>query len=133
MSKRLMMHACTASALLAISTAALAQNTVTGTTADPGLNTTTTDPLGTNTADPLTTNTAPGDPLATDPMTTGTTTVPVVVDPVGMAPTQQEDDDAFPWGLLGLLGLAGLFGLKRRDRDDVYADRTDTRGTSNRL
>ena len=30
-----------------------------------------------------------------------------------------EDDDGFPWGLLGLFGLAGLLGLKRRDHVDV--------------
>ena len=29
------------------------------------------------------------------------------------APAEQEDE--FPWGLLGLLGLAGLLGAKRRD------------------
>jgi MYXO-CTERM domain-containing protein len=39
---------------------------------------------------------------ATDDATV-TTTAPV------------ENDDEFPWGLLGLLGLAGLAGLKRRD------------------
>ena len=32
---------------------------------------------------------------------------------------QREDDDDFPWGLLGLLGLTGLLGLKRRDDDRV--------------
>jgi MYXO-CTERM domain-containing protein len=33
---------------------------------------------------------------------------------------QQEDDDGFPWGLLGLLGLAGLIPRKRHDhRVDV--------------
>ena len=37
---------------------------------------------------------------------------------------QQEDDDDFPWGLLGLLGLAGLLGLKRRDDDRI--NRTGT-------
>lgn len=26
-----------------------------------------------------------------------------------------QDDNDFPWGLLGLLGLAGLAGLTRRD------------------
>jgi MYXO-CTERM domain-containing protein len=36
-------------------------------------------------------------------------------------PVQQENDDEFPWGLLGLLGLAGLAGLKRRD-DRVHVD-----------
>ena len=36
---------------------------------------------------------------------------------------QQEDDDGFPWGLLGLLGLAGLIPRKRRDDRDTV-DRT---------
>lgn len=36
----------------------------------------------------------------TDPM--ATTAVPV-----------EEDDNEFPWGLLGLIGLAGLLGRKR--------------------
>jgi hypothetical protein len=40
------------------------------------------------------------------------------------ATQQEEDDDDFPWGLLGLLGLAGLMGMKRKD------DRNDDRGTS---
>ena len=31
--------------------------------------------------------------------------------------TTQQQEDEFPWGLLGLLGLAGLIGLKRNDRD----------------
>jgi hypothetical protein len=34
---------------------------------------------------------------------------------------QQEDDNDFPWGLLGLLGLAGLLGRKRHDRD-IHVD-----------
>jgi MYXO-CTERM domain-containing protein len=39
-------------------------------------------------------------------------------------PQPQEDDD-FPWGLLGLLGLAGLIPRKRRD--DIHVDnRTGT-------
>ena len=44
-------------------------------------------------------------------------------------PVEQDDDDDFPWGLLGLLGLAGLLGLKRRDdARDVHVDaRRDTR------
>ena len=33
----------------------------------------------------------------------------------------REDDDDFPWGLLGLLGLAGLLGLKKRERD-IHVD-----------
>jgi MYXO-CTERM domain-containing protein len=35
--------------------------------------------------------------------------------------TRAQDDDDFPWGLLGLLGLAGLAGLKRRERD-IHVD-----------
>ena len=34
----------------------------------------------------------------------------------------REDDDDFPWGLLGLLGLAGLLGLKRRNDRDIHVD-----------
>lgn len=34
--------------------------------------------------------------------------------------TEEEDDD-FPWGLLGLLGLAGLAGLKKRE-SDIHVD-----------
>ena len=34
---------------------------------------------------------------------------------------EREDDDGFPWGLLGLLGLAGLLGLKRKERD-IHVD-----------
>ena len=40
------------------------------------------------------------------------------VDPTMMA-APVEDDNDFPWGLLGLLGLAGLLGRKRDDRDTV--------------
>lgn len=29
--------------------------------------------------------------------------------------TQEDDDNDFPWGLLGLAGLAGLAGLRRRE------------------
>ncbi len=36
----------------------------------------------------------------------------------------EDDDDGFPWGLLGLLGLAGLLGLRKRDDD---RDRAATR------
>ncbi len=38
-----------------------------------------------------------------------------------------DDDNDFPWGLLGLLGLAGLLGLKRNDRDIHVDARRDTR------
>ena len=32
---------------------------------------------------------------------------------------QQEEDDRFPWGLLGLLGLAGLLPRKKHHHVDV--------------
>jgi len=32
---------------------------------------------------------------------------------------QPQEDDGFPWGLLGLLGLLGLIPRKRHDRVDV--------------
>ena len=50
-------------------------------------------------------------------------------DPAMTEPAPAEDDDDFPWGLLGLLGLAGLMGRKRRD-DDVH--RTTGTGNNNR-
>ena len=34
-----------------------------------------------------------------------------------------DDNEDFPWGLLGLLGLAGLLGRKRDN--DVRTNRTD--------
>lgn len=37
------------------------------------------------------------------------------VDPATTTAVPAENEDEFPWGLLGLLGLAGLAGLKRRD------------------
>lgn len=40
---------------------------------------------------------------------------------------EREDDNDFPWGLLGLIGLAGLLGRKRDDH--VHVDRRDTTGT----
>lgn len=54
---------------------------------------------------------------------------PPPADPT-VTPYPQEDDDEFPWGLLGLLGLAGLLGLRRRDQH-VHVDRTTT-GTGTR-
>ncbi len=30
-------------------------------------------------------------------------------------PAHENNDDGFPWGLLGLLGLGGLAGLRRND------------------
>jgi hypothetical protein len=37
------------------------------------------------------------------------------------ASTEREDDNDFPWGLLGLLGLAGLLGAKKRE-SDIHVD-----------
>lgn len=119
MTKHFMLQACGASALLAMSSAVMAQNDTGGTMEDPVLNTTTTDPMATNTTDPYAANTMATDPLATDPLATDPlATDPLATDPMTMNTTEQEDDDDFPWGLLGLLGLAGLLGLKRRDRDE---------------
>jgi MYXO-CTERM domain-containing protein len=42
------------------------------------------------------------------------------------AAPEREDDDEFPWGLLGLLGLAGLAGLKRKERD-IHVDARNNR------
>lgn len=39
-----------------------------------------------------------------------------------------EEDDGFPWGLLGLLGLAGLLGRKREDRRSVRAESANRAG-----
>lgn len=59
--------------------------------------------------------------LATTPVAAAAQSTVNTTDPVY---TEREDDDEFPWGLLGLLGLAGLLGLKRRDDDRV--NRTGT-------
>ena len=34
---------------------------------------------------------------------------------------REEEDNDFPWGLLGLLGLAGLLGRKKQDAD-IHVD-----------
>ena len=107
-------------ALAVTPVAALAQNTVENDMAnmtmdnESTVNTTTIDPM---LNDPLAEPGMAVDPLATD-------TMPMTTDMMdnGMA---DNDDDGFPWGLLGLLGLAGLLGMKRRD-DDVRVDRVDT-------
>jgi hypothetical protein len=65
-------------------------------------------------ADPLATNTA--DPLAT------TTTDPMMADNTMAVPVQEEEDNDFPWGLLGLLGLAGLIPRKRKEGGDISVD-----------
>jgi hypothetical protein len=57
---------------------------------------------------------SPAAALAQNDATVGTT------DTTYAAPVQDDDDD-FPWGLLGLLGLAGLLGLKKKERD-IHVD-----------
>lgn len=67
--------------------------------------------------------------IATDATAAGGTTIAnsTVNDPdlrinkTRGTPVRREDDDDFPWGLLGLLGLAGLLGLKKND-PDVHVD-----------
>ena len=44
------------------------------------------------------------------------------VDPALAVPADN-DDDSFPWGLLGLLGLAGLIPRKRNTDNDNRNDR----------
>ena len=44
-------------------------------------------------------------------------------DSLDVTTDNRDDDNDFPWGLLGLLGLAGLLGRKRND--DVHVSRTD--------
>ena len=54
-----------------------------------------------------------------------TTTDPFVNEPAPV-PVREEEDNDFPWGLLGLLGLAGLLGRKKND--DIHVDaRSDRR------
>ena len=144
MSRNHLAQACAAAALLCVSPAALAQNTTGNTTAgatDPALGTTTADPLATNTTagttgtTGTTTGTDPGGTTTVDPMATTTTdpamttTDPMMNDPMmGNTTEPQDEDNDFPWGLLGLLGLAGLLGMKRKDDGDVHVDaRRDTR------
>jgi MYXO-CTERM domain-containing protein len=55
-------------------------------------------------------------PAAASAQGTGTTGTGTVDTSYG---DPQEDDDGFPWGLLGLLGLAGLLPRKRHERVDV--------------
>jgi hypothetical protein len=40
---------------------------------------------------------------------------------------REEEDNDFPWGLLGLLGLAGLLGRKKNDADIHVDARNNTR------
>lgn len=56
----------------------------------------------------------------------GTTTT--TTDTAITAPVQQEEDNDFPWGLLGLLGLAGLLKRPKTEvvREPVIRDTTTT-------
>ena len=57
----------------------------------------------------------------------GTATGTTTTDPALSTPLTQdreEDDNDFPWGLLGLVGLAGLLGRNKRDHDDVRTGTT---------
>jgi hypothetical protein len=58
---------------------------------------------------------SPAAALAQNDATAGTADTTTYAAPV------QDDDDDFPWGLLGLLGLAGLLGLKKKERD-IHVD-----------
>lgn len=62
--------------------------------------------------------TAPVNGLTAGPGTAPATTEPDAVDLSYGDPAPADDDDRFPWGLLGLLGLAGLIPRKPRNRVD---------------
>lgn len=55
---------------------------------------------------------------------TTTTADPAMGDTAMMTQPVEEDND-FPWGLLGLLGLAGLLGRKRDDRNHAGTTRRE--------
>lgn len=69
------------------------------------------------------TTVAPLNGMTADPGAAPMTTDTAMADPsYGEAAADGDEDDRFPWGLLGLVGLAGLLG--RRRRDDSSDDRT---------
>lgn len=74
----------------------VANSTVAVDTIDPALN----DQLGVTGTDPLLNEPAP-------------------------VPVREEEDNDFPWGLLGLLGLAGLLGRKKAN--DIHVDARNDR------
>jgi MYXO-CTERM domain-containing protein len=88
---------------------------------------TTADPLATPDANATMTDPALANGMAMDPALAGTTADPMATDPALAVPVEEDDDDGFPWGLLGLLGLAGLIPRKRRDERDTTVNRTDNR------
>lgn len=74
------------------------------------------------------TGAAPMNDLAADPAMAppAATTDPAMAPPAadtGYGPAPREQDDSFPWGLLGLAGLAGLLGRQRRTDSDSRRDR----------
>jgi LPXTG-motif cell wall-anchored protein len=105
--KNISVRAIMAASLVAMPGASLAQdNTVIG-------NTVANSALPTDTVDPALNGefaTTQADPLAND-------NAPVRV--------REEEDNDFPWGLLGLLGLAGLLGRKKKN--DIHVDARDDR------
>lgn len=134
-------HAIVAGAVLAlVPAAALAQdntldaNVATGTTTVNTTATTTTDPaMNTMTGtDMMADNMATTDPMMTDPTVNTMVADPMMTD-TNMTTDQytqvqqEEDDNDFPWGLLGLLGLAGLLGRKKHDSADIHVDARDNR------
>ena len=49
----------------------------------------------------------------------------VTADATTQTAQPENDDDGFPWGLLGLLGLGGLAGLNRRDNTPQRVETVD--------
>ncbi len=107
--------------LLSFSAAAIAQDNM----AAGATNTTGTDMTATTAV------TSDVNGVATDPLAANNVDPMMVEDPINTtepyAEVEREDDNDFPWGLLGLLGLAGLLGRKKHDRDIHVDNRTDTR------
>lgn len=58
---------------------------------------------------------------ATDGETTVTNSYDPATDTQRTTAVTREEDNDFPWGLLGLLGLAGLLGRKRKEAD-IHVD-----------
>ena len=79
------------------------------------------DPLATTDANAMVADPALSNGMATDPAMMGTTD-PMATDPALAVPAQ-DDDDGFPWGVLGLLGLAGLIPRNRRTENDTRTSR----------
>ncbi|HEV2080798.1 MAG TPA: hypothetical protein VGR19_13015 [Allosphingosinicella sp.] len=110
----------------AAGTAGTQTTTTTGTTGEQ----LTTDPAVTGTTGTDTTGTLVTDPNLSDPAATTVGTDPVDMTTVdtGFETNEQftqvrrEEDNDFPWGLLGLLGLAGLMGGRKKHASDIHVD-----------